>query len=94
MITTQDMIPKCGCRSVGECSHGIFAQPRAFDAVVNAFNKQMKVKFRKKYLEGRDGWDNRNQKHFIKASLKKHISKGDMVDVANLAAMIWNMEQP
>ena len=94
MITGEDFIPRCGCRSVGECTHGMFADVKAFDEVVKQFGKQMKAKFRRKFMGGRRGWDEKDQRQFLLSSLKRHIEKGDMVDVANLAAMIWNMEQP
>ena len=94
MITAEDFIPRCGCRSVGECTHGMFADQRAFDAVVNKLATAMKAKFRNKFMEGRSGWDERDAKEFLLTSLKSHIERGDMVDVANIAAMIWNLEQP
>ena len=94
MITTDDFIPHCGCRAVGECTHGMFAECEAFDAVVNAFAKKMKAKFRRKFVKGFSGWDNKDEKKYLVESLRQHAQEYDMVDVANLAAMIWNLEQP
>lgn len=96
MIRSEDFIPLCGCRSAGECSHGAFADARALDAMVDAFASAMKRKLRQKATEGWYGWDDRRRKTDISIALKGHVDRGSYqwVDVANLAAMLWNMEQP
>ena len=94
MITVENTMVACGCRSVGECNHNNFAELNAIDKMVDVFSEAMKAKFRKKYLEGYTGWDDKSLRIWIEKKLPEHVGKGDMVDVANLAAMLWNMEQP
>jgi len=66
-----------------------------FTNLVNRFAQAMVNKFHGKYLKGAGGWfDESNSElldHF-KEMLKSHIEKGDMVDVANFAVMIWNLQ--
>ena len=92
MITVEDFIPMCGCRSVQECSHGDWAWLRALERCVEVFSEDMLYKLKNKFLQGYDGWDDPNTLDFLKESLKSHMDKGDMVDVANLAMFIWNIE--
>lgn len=61
--------------------------------LVDRFSKDMRSKLIEKYMEGYTGWDNPDELEFLKDSLVSHTEKGfdseNMVDVANLAAMIW-----
>ena len=93
MITVESFYKLCGCRSVGECNHNSFAEFDALNALVDAFADEMKKKLRRKVLEGRDGWDDQKCADGIRAAMLKHAQRGpgQEVDVANLAAMLWNM---
>lgn len=92
MITVEQFYQSCGCRSVGECHHNDFAEFKALDALVDAFAAEMKKKLRVKALQGRGGWDNPEFEDGIRESLERHVcrGKGQEIDIANLAAMLWN----
>lgn len=94
MITTQTFVKPCGCRTKAECPHNSFVEIEALDALVDAFAMRMKAKLRQKALAGYTGWDDPTLRPGILASLRLHVGKGEMIDVANIAAMLWNMEQP
>lgn len=64
----------------------------ALYSAVNRFNQVMKHKLLKKYGEGKRGWDDPSCLEFLKKSIVDHVQKDDMVDVANIAMFIWNME--
>lgn len=64
----------------------------ALYTAVFRFSQVMKHKLLKKYGEGKRGWDDPTILEFLKKSLAEHVAKGDMVDVANLAMFIWNIE--
>ncbi len=64
----------------------------ALYTAVFRFGQVMKHKLLKKYGEGRRGWDDPACLGWLKKSIVDHVSKGDMVDVANLAMFIWNIE--
>lgn len=71
-----------------------FSSLGSLDKMVDAFAVEMKKKLRAKFLNGYTGWDNPNMLLRLHAKLKAHAYKpGDQsVDIANLAAMIWNIE--
>jgi hypothetical protein len=73
----------------------MFAETTAFDAVVDAFAVEMKRKFRLKWMEGRSGWDDPENCAGMRASMVEHAMRGGRqeIDVANLAAMIWNLKE-
>ena len=62
---------------------------------VARFTKAMRLKLAKKRREGRGGWqtpqcvDGKLWEMMI-----NHVKKGDVVDVATLAMMIWNKRNP
>lgn len=97
---TQDFIPACGCRSVGECFHGLGAESAALDAMVDAFAAKMKSKLRKQISKGYAGWDDPNANECLRIGLATHVirqNKGDgnqLVDIANFCAMLWNQNEP
>ena len=92
MVRISDFIKPCGCRSVGECMHNMTAEFSALDAMVDEFAKEMKRKLHRKVFEGKAGWDDLEFRESIREDLIKHASKnGQEVDTANLAAMLWNM---
>lgn len=64
---------------------------------LSRFCKQMKAKIiYSRTVKGRSGWNSQEQCSIasLRVLLHKHLEKGDMVDVANLAMMIWNRENP
>ena len=74
------------------------AQRHALSALVGYFADEMQAKLFEKYHEGYTGWDNHRLKSFLLESLEKHVERAkedpsQWVDVANLAAMLWNFEQ-
>ncbi len=90
----EDFIPPCGCRAVGECTHGIWAWKKALEACVDAFAAEMKRKLIKKATEGYSGWDDPDwTEEEIIAALTAHIPKGDMTDIANFAMFFWNRQK-
>jgi hypothetical protein len=95
-ITTEQFEVSCGCRSVGECNHGGFMELSALNALVDVFALEMKRKLRDAWLRrGRSGWDDPSNIDSLKHGLINHITKGNsgnMVDVANFCAFLWNHE--
>ena len=85
---TEDHIKPCGCRSVGECDHNRFAWAQALDALVDDFAEAMKKRLRKKFVEGKEGWDNPNWP--IEDIRKQLFACRDPIDIANFAAFLWN----
>jgi hypothetical protein len=59
------------------------------DLAVDRFATAMKAKLAKKREEGRGGWDGPTcNDEILSIMLRKHVRKGDPVDVANLAMML------
>jgi hypothetical protein len=59
------------------------------DVAVDRFAIAMKAKLAKKREEGRGGWDGPTcSAEILSIMLRKHVRKGDPVDVANLAMML------
>ena len=67
---------------------------RADELGVDRLVATMRAKLWAKRLEGYTGWNNDCTLEHLQQLLKNHVHKGDMVDVANLAMMIWNREHP
>ena len=73
-----------------------FAAPQAIepqhpdDAAVDRFAVAMKAKLAKKRLEGRGGWEDKEQcgASFLSQLLREHVEKGNPLDVGNLAMML------
>jgi hypothetical protein len=70
------------------------APHRSDAAYVDWFAGALKLKLAKKQNEGRRGWNDPNQVTIdqLKEMLVDHVEKGDMLDVGNLAMMIWYRE--
>lgn len=67
---------------------------KAIECLIDLFAFHMKIKLRKKRIEGYVGWDKPDKisvENLIE-KLKNNLEQGDMVDVAALAALIWNRE--
>ena len=61
----------------------------ADELLISQITSDMWAKLEKKRDEGRGGWHTGScDNSKLKAMLIKHIDKGDMIDVANLAAMM------
>jgi hypothetical protein len=61
------------------------------DVAVDRFAAAMKAKLAQKRAEGRGGWDDPEQCPVERLAelLHEHVSKGDPIDVANFAMMLW-----
>lgn len=66
--------------------------PHPDDEAVDRFAAAMKVKLAEKRAEGRGGWDDPEQcsTAWLAELLRRHVEKGDPVDVGNFAMMLWN----
>lgn len=62
------------------------------DVAVNLFAAEMKRKLARKREDGYGGWDNPDacSIQFLRHELKRHVEKGDPVDIGNFAMMIYN----
>jgi len=80
------------------------AQQRAYDAeceriidhrAVRHFAAAMIVKLDKKRAQGRAGWHDpeRCTVEELLVDIARHFKKGDMVDIANLAMMVWHRQR-
>ena len=69
------------------------AEKKALSAMVDAFADEMKKKLYQKHEEGWDGWDDESYEELFRKRLCEQILKQnrDYVDIANFAAMLWNM---
>ena len=72
----------------------ILAEFDKLDECVDAFSREMRRRLKEKYLETEwinwdksDGWE----KNII-ARIKGNLETGEMIDVANLAMFLWNLE--
>jgi hypothetical protein len=59
------------------------------DAAIDAFAAAMKEKMDISRGKGRGGWETCSRTDLWQM-LKEHVTKGDPIDVANLAMMLWN----
>jgi len=66
------------------------------DAAVDLFAAAMKEKLARKRQEGRGGWEDKEAcpPGHLQKLLVEHLAKGDPVDVANFAMMLWSREEP
>lgn len=92
MIKTDIFLHEQGAES--EMKRG-FAEFHALNALVDSFAYQMRRALQKKAQEGEKGWDLPENKDIILEKLMAKSQQGiDYVGIANLAAMLWNFEQP
>ena len=58
------------------------------------FAKEMEIKLGVKRAQGRGGWNDPDECSItaLERMLSEHIAKGDPVDIANFAMMIWNRQ--
>lgn len=70
------------------------AKPAYYDdLVIDKFAAAMKKKLKKQHDKGYSGWETCPIKTLQK-QLIEHIDKGDPIDVANFAMMLWNRDEP
>lgn len=64
------------------------------DSLLNMFFIRVKRKLHRKIVEGYRGWDDPSAVPTEKLieKLKSNLKEGDMIDVAALAALIWNRQ--
>lgn len=79
---------------------GPFVAPHYPDFMADALGcsalyEAMREKLREKREEGRGGWHRPDDTPIqdLYTQLHEHFDKGDMIDVANLAMMVWNRER-
>jgi hypothetical protein len=67
----------------------------ALNALVDAFAAEMKAKLQAKREDGFHGWDYLDAMPMIHRKYRQHLRRknNQWIDVANLAAMLWNAEQ-
>lgn len=66
---------------------------RALGELVHRFAGAMRPKLYDKAVEGYTGWNDPANRDMIRQKLLANAERGDWVDVANLAAMLWGLEQ-
>lgn len=59
------------------------------DVAIEQFADAMRKKMARKSKEGREGWQNCSERSLARM-LIEHIEKGDPVDIANFAMMLWH----
>jgi hypothetical protein len=70
-------------------------EEEALNALVDTFAAEMKKKLQAKREDGFHGWDYPDASAEIRTKYRQHLRRknNQWVDVANLAAMLWNFEQ-
>lgn len=60
-----------------------------------AFSHAMAAKLRAKSRQGRGGWHRPDECSIddLRRMLVEHVEKGDPIDIANFAMMIWNRRE-
>lgn len=58
------------------------------------FAAAMLEKLDQKRREGIGGWNRMDNEHDLWDMIYAHVYKGDVLDVANLAMMVWNLQNP
>lgn len=96
IITTEEYL------SIIYLDYEEYAEKVAFGVLVDEFSVQMKNVFNEKIGMGKEGWDSPYRLHLIKDQLHRKVelimnsmhTSEDLVDIANLAAMTYNMIAP
>ena len=72
------------------------SEEAALNALVDAFAAEMKAKLQTKREDGFHGWDYLDAMPAIHRKYRQHLRRqnNQWVDVANLAAMLWNATRP
>lgn len=69
------------------------AEQSALAELLGIFSKEMAQKVMLKLESGYSGWDNPTVEATMRQKLEKNLQENDMVDVAVLAMMLWNLKQ-
>jgi len=75
-------------------TYEIFKEEITLDLLVDMFFIHVRRKLHRKILEGYCGWDDPSAvtTNNLIEKLKSNLKEGDMIDVAALAALIWNRQ--
>lgn len=60
--------------------------------LMSEFVSSMTNRMIQKHKQGKTGWNDIAILDELKASLPKYVERGNMVDLANVAAIIWHLE--
>lgn len=93
-VTEQDAVVKAWKDAIETLSKGSENGVHPDDVAVNRFSEAMKIKLAKSRDKGRGGWENPALCKVIDLAsmLIDHLPKGDPVDVANFAMMLFFRE--
>lgn len=69
------------------------AEKEKLDKLVDSFAAEMKKKLHEKLKKGITGWDSREFKIQFTHRVLDNLLEKKMVNVANYAAMLWNLEE-
>ena len=96
MITSNSCRVACGCNNSAKCNHNNFVELDSLYLLVDEFAAEMKTKLRKKWKEYYSGWDNPDTADSLRAAMINCVLRGpgQEIDIANFAAMLWNLRQP
>lgn len=87
----------CAAIEIAENSRAKVAPPiqHPDDAAIDKFALAMKQKMQKKRNEGRSKWDNKKEIPALQLQclLFESTQKGDPIDVANYAMMLWHRDE-
>ena len=67
-------------------------EDQGLNNLVDHFAELMRSKFQKKFKEGYHGWDSGNCKGEFFEKLLENAQDGNWVNVANMAAILWNID--
>jgi hypothetical protein len=70
-----------------------YLAPHKDNEAVEIFARAMKDKMAISRDKGRRGWQNCSMSD-LWAMLREHVEKGDPVDIANIAMMLWHNSNP
>jgi hypothetical protein len=68
------------------------AEAEAIGELVRSFAIQMVEKLLKKHVEGKRGWNDPGRYDYILDALYGAADRGEWLNVANYAAMLWNLD--
>jgi len=60
--------------------------------MIDRISFAMREKLELKFIEGWDGWQNREREREFMVKSLEHLKKGDILDAINFLAFVWNME--
>ena len=69
------------------------AETQALGSLMNAFTEKMVQRLMEGVAKGKTGWDSPDSAERLRECLLVNLKAADWVDVANIAMMLWNLEQ-